>query len=150
MSLVDALFDWFDACLSMYFPQECVRAPVTDCGTSRALCHDSSWKSEEWMCRYTCKMVGGVCAGQWAQVRLSSVKENCHIKRPYNSNWLCCPVTTTTTNHDDDYDGGGGGGIYKSASQHTATICCLSKPLLLTATQVLITSGVTTSTWFLV
>ena len=84
MSLVDELFDWLDACLSTYFPQEYVRAPVTDRGKSRALCHNSSWKSEQWMCRYTCKMVGGVHAGQCTQVRLSLVKENYHIKWSYN------------------------------------------------------------------
>jgi len=98
MSLVYALFDWLAACLSTYFPQEYVRAPVMDCGTSRAVRQESNWKCEQWMCRYTGKMVGGVCAGQCAQVRLILVKENCHILRAYHtSNWLCCPVRTTAT-----------------------------------------------------
>jgi len=50
MSSVYALFDWLDACLSTYFPQDYVRALVKDRGTWRALYHDSSWKYEEWMC----------------------------------------------------------------------------------------------------
>ena len=56
-----------------------VRAPVMDYGTWRALCHYSSWKSEQKMCRYTCKMVGGMFTGQFAQVLLKMVRESCHI-----------------------------------------------------------------------
>jgi len=83
------LTGWLLVCLFMYFPQEYVRVPDKDHSTSRAVCHNSSWKCEQWMCRYTCKMVGGVCAGQCAQVRLIVVKENYHINWPYRtSDWL--------------------------------------------------------------
>ena len=70
------------------------------------------------------------------------VKKNCHIKRPHHtSNGLCFSVTTTkTTTTTREF--------IKVLSQRTTTICLLSKPLLHTAIQVLITSGAATSTQF--